>query len=173
MIDLDKYGLGYLKMKPVNTWTDDDFTKLFDSFVSDNSAPIVDISFNNQNIEALLALSHCRQCGNCCKTSAIDGNNPSIIAGQEELKAIAKKTNTTYEQLSAKLVKHPMKKDALCISLPCMFYADGQCQIYDVSPKVCNTYPLTGVMNEDVSYVAINLGCDYGRDIYKWLLKGA
>jgi Fe-S-cluster containining protein len=81
-------------------------------------------------------------------------------------------TNTDFKELAGKLTKHATEKDAWCLPLPCIYYKDGHCLIYNVRPKVCRTYPLTGVAHDDISYIAINLGCDYGKDIYKRLLKG-
>jgi Fe-S-cluster containining protein len=172
MIDLDKHGIGHLKVKPIHSWNDDDFDKLFNAIANEQAAPVVDLPFIEENIKALLAASSCRQCGNCCKTGISDNEDASVIVNKEEVEAIAKESNATFKELIGKLTLHATTKDAWCFPLPCMFYQDGQCQIYNARPKVCRTYPLTGVAHEDISYIAINLGCDYGRDIYKRLLKG-
>jgi len=66
MIDLDKHGISYLKFKPISSWNDDDFAKLFNAIASEHAAPVVDLPFIAENIEALLSVSSCRQCGNCC-----------------------------------------------------------------------------------------------------------
>jgi len=172
MIDLDKHGIGYLKVKQIRAWNDDDFAKLFEAIASEGAAPVVDLPFIAENIEALLSASSCRQCGNCCKVGIMEDENASIMADKEELESIAAETNADFEEMATKLSKHPTQKDAWCLPLPCIYYQDGQCRIYDVRPKVCRTYPLTGVAYDDISYIAINLGCDYGKDIYKLLLKG-
>ena len=172
MIDFEKHSIGYLRMKPTNTWSDDDFDKLFDAFTSEQAAPIIDFPFITENIDELLAISYCRQCGQCCKAGTIDAKNASVVASEKELEAITKKTNTSLDELTSKLKKHPQQKDGWSIPLPCMFYENEKCKIYDVRPKVCHTYPLAGVTHDDITYIAINLGCDYGKDIYKRLLKG-
>lgn len=172
MINFEKHGIGYLKMKPTNTWSDEDFDKLFDAFISEQAAPIIDFPFIPENVDELLAASHCRQCGKCCEAGTMDGEDASVAASAKELKAIAKETGTSLDELKAKLEKHPVQKDGWSIPLPCMFYENEKCRIYDARPKVCHTYPLAGVTHDDITYIAINLGCDYGRDIYKRLLKG-
>jgi len=172
MIDLDKHGISYLKFKPISSWNDDDFAKLFNAIASEHAAPVVDLPFIAENIEALLSVSSCRQCGNCCKAEITNDENASVVADKEELEAIAQEINTDFKELAGKLSKHPTQKDAWCWPLPCLYYQDGQCRIYNVRPKVCRTYPLTGVAQDDISYIAINLECDYGKDIYKRLLKG-
>ncbi|MFC1978963.1 YkgJ family cysteine cluster protein [Chloroflexota bacterium] len=172
MINLDKHGISYLKFKPISSWNDDDFVKLFDAIANEHAAPVVDLPFINENIETLLSVSSCRKCGNCCRAGIMDDENASVMACKEEIEAIATETNTGFEELVGKLIKHPTEKDAWCFPLPCMYYQDGSCRIYNVRPKVCCTYPLTGVAYDDISYIAINLGCAYGKDIYKCLLKG-
>jgi Fe-S-cluster containining protein len=172
MIDFDKYDIGYLKMKPVNTWCDDDFGKLFNALVNEQAAPIVDLPFITENIEALLSVSYCRKCGKCCKAGTMDGEDASVMTSQNELEAIAEETNASLDKLKAKLEKHPTQKDCWSVPLPCMFYENEKCGVYNVRPKVCHTYRLAGVTLDDITYTAINLGCDYGRDIYTHLLKG-
>jgi len=172
MIDFEKYNIGHLKIKPTSTWSDDDFDKLFDALVSEQAAPIIDFPFIPENIDELLAVSHCRQCGKCCKAGTMDAEDASVVASEKEIEAIAKETGTSLDKLKAKLEKHPTQKDGWSIPLPCMFYGNEKCRIYDARPKVCRTYPLAGVTYDDITYIAINLGCDYGRDIYKRLLKG-
>jgi Fe-S-cluster containining protein len=172
MIDLDKHGISYLKLKPIHSWNDDDFDKLFNAIASEHAAPVVDLPFIEDNIEVLLSVSSCRQCGSCCKAGTMDNVDASVIASKEEVEVIAEEANTTFEKFIDRLTQHATTKDAWCFPLPCMFYEGGQCRIYNVRPEVCRTYPLTGVAHEDISYTAINLGCDYGRDIYKRFLKG-
>ena len=118
MIDLDKYGIGYLKVKQIRVWNDDDFAKLFDAIASEGAAPVVDLPFIDENIEALLSVSSCRQCGDCCKAGIMDDENASVMVSKEEFEAIAKETNTNFEELSEKLTKHATEKDAWCFPLP-------------------------------------------------------
>ena len=172
MIDFEKYGLGYLTMQHTSTWRDEDFDKLFDAFISEQAAPIIDFPFISENIDDLLAVSECRQCGKCCTAGTMEAKDTSVEVNKSELEAIAKEINTPVDELTAKLKKHPTKKNSWSIPLPCMFYENDKCQVYNARPQVCHTYPLAGVTHDEITYIAINLGCDYGRDIYKRLLRG-
>ncbi|MFC1951374.1 YkgJ family cysteine cluster protein [Chloroflexota bacterium] len=171
MLDLHPYGIDYLEVKPIQAWGDADFKKLFDALASEHVAPVINGTFDDDNINKLLSISYCRQCGYCCEAMANEEGDASVIVTQKELETIAHELDTTVDELTSKLEKHPKEKDCWCIPLPCMFFKDNKCQIYDVRPYVCRTYPLTGVEHENMSYIAVSLGCDYGRDIYKRLLQ--
>ncbi len=171
MLDLHPFGIDYLEVKPIQAWNDADFKKLFDALASEHISPVINASFDDSNVQKLLSVSHCRQCGYCCKAMENEEGNASVIVTKKELEIITKELNTSFDELVSKLEKHPREKDCWCLSLPCMFYKGDKCQIYDVRPYVCRTYPLTGVEDSTMSYIAVSLGCDYGRDIYKRLLQ--
>ena len=172
MIDLEKYNLGYLRTKPMAKWEEEEFDKLLSAMDSEDAAPVLDIPFTPENIERLLAVSNCRECGMCCRTNPRDDKTSGIMIEAAELESIAEATDQSLEELKSKLIKHEKDASAMCIPLPCMFCKDDKCEIYEVRPRVCRTYPLGGVTYDDESYTMVNLRCDYGKDIYKYLLRG-
>lgn len=171
MIDLRQYGIDYLEVKPVSAWKDPDYKRFFDALASEHISPVINAAFDEDNVHKLLSVSYCRQCGYCCKAMDNEESDGAVMVTLKEIEAIAKQTGTTVDELTAKMTKHPVDKECWHIPLPCMFFKDNKCQIYDVRPYVCRTYPLTGVEHETMSYIAVHLGCDYGRDIYKALLR--
>ena len=46
---------------------------------------------------------------------------------------------------------------------------NASCRIYEHRPLVCDTYPITDVPDGGGS--AVNVGCDYGKDIYRSVLE--
>jgi len=172
--DLEKYSLSHLKTKNPLSWTEPDLNELVDAFAAENIAPAILIPFQPNNIKTLLAQSHCRRCGTCCTSNILNRNDPGILVFEEELRQIAKNTTYSYKHLKRLSVKRksPERDDVRYLPLPCIFYKKGICTIYDIRPFMCKIYPIkdTPPINGKV-YITISLRCDYGKEIYKSILK--
>lgn len=173
-LDLAKYGLAFLKTQPFSTWQDVHIDKLIEAYARENIAPAVyGLAFTSANVQGLLALSYCRRCGRCCLPNPSKSEHPGISVGEPDLKRISKASGYTYKSLKKKaaLSQDPHFVQGRYLPLPCLFYdkKKGECQIYESRPLVCRTYPVTDIPGR--VGVAINVGCDYGKDIYKGVLS--
>jgi len=171
-LDLEKYGLSYLQTKHSQAWTDSDIEKFIDAFASENIAPtVLGLSFTPDNVNPLLSKSYCRRCGECCLPNPLDPQHPGVMVFEEELRLIAKYSSYSYKYLKkkAKINTDPNLARRRYLPLPCIFYQKGKCQIYDIRPLVCRTYPITDIRGQDG--ISINVRCDYGKDLYKSIIK--
>jgi uncharacterized protein len=81
----------------------------------------------------------CTGCGQCCT-----GSPGYVWISPDEIKALAKHFNITEEEFISKythkignrlsLREHPRNYD-------CVFLKGKQCQVYDLRPKQCRTFP--------------------------------
>jgi len=168
-IDLARYGLEALSHLPRSRWTEADVDALLDAMSAEGVAPSLNIDFNLQTIKLLLDTASCRRCGRCClpKPGQPAGR---AMAREDELKEIARRTGLSHRQLVGYTgsYKLPRLKHFRFIKLPCPFYEPSGCRIYDFRPLVCRCYPITDTPRQGGrSFVKINIGCDYGRDVYK------
>ena len=172
-LDLQKYGLSYLEEKNVKDWSDYDIDKLLNASENENIAPTVDIHFRQDNVEKLLSKSYCRRCGKCCLPNPLDPDHPGVMVYEKDLRLIAKHSSYSYKYLKKKAVLNTDPSLARCrhFPLPCMFYKKGECQIYDVRPFICRIYPLIESPRNGELYIAINVRCDYGKDLYKFVVS--
>ncbi len=173
-LDFDKYGLSALKNTPVYHWQDSDIEKLIDAFATENIAPaLYGPAFTPENVRGLLALSHCRRCGKCCLPNPAKPEHPGVLVGEPDLERIADKTAHTFRYLKkrAPLSRDPKFVQGRYLPLPCTFYDEEkeECRIYNARPFICTTFPVTNIPGR--TGIAVNVGCDYGKDIYKSLLS--
>jgi len=169
-LDLDKYGLSYLKNKNPVTWTDSEVDKLIDAFVKEDIAPFVLMPFTQMNVENLLSESYCRRCGKCCLSNPHD---PGVMVSEDELRKIARHSKYTYKYLKRHSTEyeHPERNDLRHLPLPCIFYQQGECTIYKWRPFVCKIYPISNALRRGKACITISLRCNYRKDVYKSLLK--
>lgn len=172
-LDFAKHGLAFLKDQPLNTWQLADIDKLVEAFAGENIAPVIyGLAFNASNVKGLLGLSHCRRCGRCCQPNPSKPEHPGVIVSDHDLKQIARNPGYSYKQLKKKtqMSKDPNFIQGRYLPLPCIFYDKKKdaCQIYELRPLICTTFPITDIPGR--VGVAVNVGCDYGKDIYKSIL---
>ena len=114
-------------------------------------------------------MSRCRRCGKCCIPNPIFPNHPGIMVLKEDLIRISKHTNYSLKYLNTKtfLNKDPYFAQQRYLPLPCMFYNQKrqECQIYEIRPFICKTYPISDVENQDG--ITVDVRCDYGKDIFR------
>ena len=89
--------------------------------------------------DSILELKQCRQCGWCC-------NNKRILVTIPEMIRILKHTGKKFSEVFI------IEDNKLSVSIKtvetygkpyCMFFKDFKCQIHDVKPFQCRTYPVT------------------------------
>ena len=77
----------------------------------------------------------CLDCGNCCKTSVTDFT-------KGEIKKAAKYLQMTPKGFIKQYLMEDIDGTYITMSSPCpMLNADNTCKIYEVRPKVCESYP--------------------------------
>jgi Fe-S-cluster containining protein len=169
-LDLEKYGISYLKEKNPATWTDADMDKLIDAFAKEDIAPYLTMPPTQRNIEILLSQSHCRRCGQCCTSNPDD---PGVMVSEGELQKMAAHSKYTYKYLKRHSTKyeHSERNDVRYLPIPCIFYEQGKCTIYKWRPFICKVYPTSNAPRNGKVCVTISLRCDYGKEIYKSVLK--
>ncbi len=101
----------------------------------------------------------CTGCGQCCT-----GAPGYIFVSLEEIQNIAKHLDMTVEAFSKKYVRKVGQKYSLLEkphSYDCVFLKDKKCQIYQVRPTQCQTFPYwPGVMESPESWRAAAKGCE-------------
>ncbi len=158
----------YLETVIALVWTESDLDRLVEGFSNDKITPTIPgFEFSRENVDQLLASSHCRQCGWCCQSHSF-----IMVGTDDDLRRIAKNSKYSLEELKDKTVlrKNREGQEARYLTQPCMFYAESGCQIYKVRPFACRVYPISGNrLGEGKVDVSVNVHCDYGKDIYKGL----
>ncbi|MCX6012973.1 MAG: YkgJ family cysteine cluster protein [Chloroflexi bacterium] len=173
MFDFDKYGLGQLRTKPTQLWIESDFDKLMVALANEGIVPVLNIPFTSENINALLLVSNCKQCGKCCGFDNSEDDKAGIMITLDELNAIKNHYGVSPVELETKLQNHATEENARILKYPCMFCKDNKCTIWEVRPQVCRVYPLTCYRVDNETYTLVNLNCDYGKEIYKFILKSS
>lgn len=81
---------------------------------------------------------NCLDCGNCCRTSVTDFN-------ASDVKRAAKAIGISKKAFIKKYLMEDMDGKYVTITSPCPFLtlSDNTCQIYEVRPEVCRSYPHT------------------------------
>jgi Fe-S-cluster containining protein len=169
---LDKYGLGDLKTKHVSLWTDSDYKNILDACRKENVSPQLPLLFNNSNIKRLLEKSHCRRCGRCCGWGPNPlPSGPGVFLFDTELKLLSQHSNYSWKQLKKKTISHESTPHASYLPFPCIFRLKDKCQVYEARPFPCRAYPLSNYLLNGKYYIAVNVQCEYGSDIYRAVLS--
>jgi Fe-S-cluster containining protein len=171
-LDLEKYGLEHLKDQQIPSG--EDIEKLIVAFLAENLAPkLSGVEFSRESVNALLNLSKCRRCGKCCLPNKCHPDNPGIFLDKSDLELISKKTKHNIKSLQriAKVNNNTLYSvGARYLPQPCIFFnktARG-CQIYPYRPFVCTIFPILYDTNNEF---IIDLGCEFGKDIYRKLVR--
>jgi len=173
-LDYNKYGLEYIKAKKASEITDDDIKKLADALSAEIIAPrIPGISFTPVNVHKLLNLSKCKKCGKCCLPNKRVTDNPGIMLCDDDLITISKHTQHSLKSLKnmTKINTNPVYNvGAKYLSLPCPFFNKNErnCKIYAYRPFICHIYPISDCLEHDVT---IDVQCDFGKDIFRKIIK--
>jgi Fe-S-cluster containining protein len=178
-LDLVKYGLSYLTQKPARDWTSHEIEKWINAFAKENIAPVVQFpSLERSKLDKLLGKSYCRRCGQCCLPNPNDPLDPGVEVFQQELKLMIRNFHVSHRQLRkhtnvGRKRPNPSQPNEILttifLTLPCLFYdySKKRCKVYEVRPGVCRAYPLR---SGEKASLCINVRCDYGRYIYRYLI---
>jgi Fe-S-cluster containining protein len=170
---LDKYWLADLETKPVGQWTEADRQNVLSACKKENMAPQLPILFNPGNIELLLKKSYCRGCGSCCGwgQNAVPADAHGLFLFESELKRISQRSRIISKQIESKATRHESDANAWYLPFPCIFRPKHRCKVYEVRPFACRTFPLLNYVLDGKYYIAVNVQCDYGSDIYLAALR--
>lgn len=84
----------------------------------------------------------CLECANCCKTTG-------PLFTNKDVSRIAKHLRMKPGQFVDEYLKIDEDNDYVLKQVPCAFLgSDNYCSIYDVRPKACSDYPLTGMRSQ-------------------------
>lgn len=84
----------------------------------------------------------CLDCANCCKTTG-------PLFTNKDVSRIAKHLRMKPGQFVDEYLKIDEDNDYVLKQVPCAFLgSDNYCSIYDVRPKACSDYPLTGMRSQ-------------------------
>lgn len=171
-LDLSKYGLEHLTggLFP----TDEEIEMLIAAFLAESLAPkISGLEFSKENVNALLRLSKCRRCGNCCLPDKNNPGNPGIFVDSSDLDLISKKTKHNIKSLHkiTKINNNPKYTlGARYLPQPCVFFnkTERGCKIYSHRPLVCTIFP---ILYDDDNEFIVDLKCEFGKDIYRQFIR--
>lgn len=76
----------------------------------------------------------CTRCGNCCNYLTPELTNKEIDSLSKYLKLTSKEFGDSYIEIDEENCKFLSK-------IPCIFFKDKKCSIYEIRPKVCAEYP--------------------------------
>lgn len=98
----------------------------------------LDAIINKADEQAFKKIS-CLDCANCCKTTG-------PLFTTKDVSRIAKHLKMKTSQFSELYLREDEENDFVLKQVPCAFLgSDNYCSIYDVRPKACSDYPLTGM----------------------------
>ncbi len=101
----------------------------------------LDSIINTADEEAFKKID-CLDCGNCCKTT-------SPLFTSKDVSRIAKHFRMKPGQFVDQYLREDEDSDYVLKQSPCAFLGDDNyCSIYDVRPKACSEYPLTGMRGQ-------------------------
>lgn len=147
-----------------------DLDSLIQALCDANVAPtIAGLDFTQENVDELLALSHCRRCGDCCRSHSF-----IMVGSDHDLKRLARHSPYSFKDLKEKTVTHkdPEGQEMRYLSQPCMFIGEDGCQVYSARPWTCRVFPLAGRrLPSGKVRMSVDLRCEYGKDIYQGLKR--
>lgn len=91
--------------------------------------------------QVLLSLFECQHCGRCCEGSIFREPVVPLIPG--EPRRIADFLGWSAKRLR-QFCTH--RNGILYLKLPCPFYIEHACSIYEVRPMGCRLYPIQGIV---------------------------
>jgi Fe-S-cluster containining protein len=84
---------------------------------------------------------------------------------------MAQQADLEWGQLTKTATRHESQANAWFLPFPCIFHAQQSCSIYEARPFACRTFPLLNYLLEGKYYIAVNVQCEYGSDIYRHALE--
>lgn len=100
------------------------------------SCPILDQKVHSLHEETFSKVD-CLKCANCCRTT------PALIL-KSDVKRLAKHLSIPPKTFIRKYLIEDINGDLIMNGVPCTFLnEDNTCQVYEVRPKACRSYPHT------------------------------
>lgn len=76
----------------------------------------------------------CTKCGNCCKEQSL-----TII--DKEIERLSKHLKISIIEFEKQFIAIDDEGDKIFAHTPCKFLKDNKCEIYDLRPDTCKSYP--------------------------------
>lgn len=105
----------------------------FQSFLGGHDGDMLDRLVHEIN-DRVSAEVDCTQCGNCCSKLIIN-------VTQDELSSCSQHFNMTEAAFKEKYVEESMAGALFINTIPCHFFADKKCTIYEQRFKECRDFP--------------------------------
>ena len=119
----------YAQKNEKQIWKFRSYLKYMDKSDADIDSLVAGIS--NQIINQI----NCKACANCCKEKS-----PVVL--KEELLSISERLGISREEFENKYLEKTEESNELIISKrPCPFLKNNECEIYDIRPENCRSYP--------------------------------
>ena len=178
-LPLERYGLTHLEGADLLRLEGEDLDRLLEALARDDISINIPLPCTQENIDNLLAAGECRRCGRCCIPNPLIPDGPGVEIFIEELREVERylgqPENAVFDRTTeGKIIPHPLKGHITFtrwLPLPCPFHTaepDG-CRVHPVRPVVCRIHPI--VFTGDISYMAVKVRCDYGKDIARAAFK--
>jgi Fe-S-cluster containining protein len=170
---MGKHGLEAPDAKPLGLWSDADFENVLDACRKENMSPRLPLLFNPANIERLLRKSSCRGCGICCGwgPGSAQEAGPGVFLFEDELEKLGNHPGCSGSRLNEKVIRDERLPGAWYLPFPCIFRSGERCRVYEARPFACRTFPLANYQLNGKYYIAVNVQCRYGAEIYKSVVK--
>ena len=130
MIQTDLSKIKYYAQKyERQNWKFRSYLKFMDQTDVELDSLVVDIS------DAIINQINCKTCANCCKEK-------SPIVLEKEILSISDRLKISKEEFINKYLENTEESNDFMISKrPCPFLKNNECEIYDIRPEDCRSYP--------------------------------
>jgi Fe-S-cluster containining protein len=130
MIQTDLSKIKYYAQKyEKQNWNFRSYLKFMDQTDVELDSLVVDIS------DAIINQINCKTCANCCKEKS-----PSVL--DKEILSISDRLKISKEEFINKYLENIEDSHDFMISKrPCPFLKNNGCEIYDIRPEDCRSYP--------------------------------
>jgi Fe-S-cluster containining protein len=130
MIQTDLSKIKYYAQKyEKQNWKFRSHLKFMDQTDVELDSLVVDIS------DAIINQINCKTCANCCKEK-------SPIVLEKEILSISDRLKISKEEFINKYLENTEESNDFIISKrPCPFLKNNECEIYDIRPEDCRSYP--------------------------------
>ena len=119
----------YARKNEKQNWKFRSYLKFLDQTDAEIDSLVVEIS------SAITGRINCKTCANCCKEK-------SPIVLKKEILLISSRLEISKEEFINMYLENSEESDELRISKrPCPFLKNNECEIYDIRPEDCRSYP--------------------------------
>ena len=106
-------------------------------------------------------LLKCQRCGKCCTGVLFE---TGALLFPFEVEKLAIKLGISKHQFKDRYTY--TQEDKRFLKLPCPFYKDGDCSVYEVRPIVCREFPLNQLVPKNGKMeMTVNMDCPAGKEL--------